>query len=931
MPFTANAHVFHRTTPRNLCKKQLDAAMKNIRVILPALIGVFMVMVSAATVSAQNDFTHWETPHVSPIALTPSGQRLLVVNTPDNRLEVFAVGEEGLSPLWSIPVGLDPVSVRLRNETEAWVVNHVSDSISIVDLTAGRVLQTLQTGDEPADVVFAGEPRRAFVTVSQLNQVRVYDPDNLAAAPAIVNIRGEDPRSMAVSADGTRVYVAIFESSNATTAIRQQDVSSPAGPYGGLNPPPNFGNVFNPPLTPGLPPPPPVAHIVRRNAAGAWRDENGRNWSQFVTWNLLDHDVAIIDANTLSVTYADGMLSTVMALGVRPDGAVTAVGTDARNEIRFEPNLSGRFLRVQMGSFMPQTPTTRSVVDLNPHLDYSTPSTSPAERDLSIGDPRSIVWQPTGDLAYIAGMGSNNVILTNTAGERLGMIDVGQGPTGLALSADGTRLYVLNRFEATISIIDTAENSEIARQELFDPTPGNIRAGRRLLYDTRYTSGLGHVACASCHIDARTDFLAWDLGNPAGQMQPFEGSCRQPQCDDWHPMKGPMVTQSLQGLPNSAPFHWRGDRRNLAAFAPAFVGLQGRETEPTPEEMAALESFLNSVRYSPNPNRNLDGSLPGSMPVTTGTGNPQIGLGHYNNLPVLPGQTRCASCHGPANGTGTNGQIDDPNLPLAPQPLEMAQLRGLHEKLGWRRDSQESHRGFGFNHHSEFDTIWSLLGVGFNFAPGEQGLQQRRDIEAFMLCFTNDTHAGVGQQVMFTGTNNNDPTAVNRFNLFLNLASGGQCGLVCKGWLNGQPRGWAYDRVRGVFQSDRAGETIAPTALRQSATAGGELVFTLVPVGSAPRIGIDRDRDGFLDRDELDAGSNPADPASTPDNTPRPGDLNCDQQINNFDIDPFVLAVTNPAAYEAAFPECLRSNADCNGDGRIDNFDIDAFIALLNG
>lgn len=882
-----------------------------------------------AAACAQSDFANWETPHVSPIALTPSGQTLLAVNTADNRVEIFDASGESLVSLGAISVGLDPVSVRCRNENEAWVVNHVSDSISIVDLPTGRVVQTLFTGDEPTDVVFAGNPQRAFVSTSQLNQVRVFDPLNLAAAPVIVTIGGEDPRAMAVSADGTRVFVAIFESSNTTTAIRQQDVSAPTGPYGGLNPPPNFGNVFDPPLTPGLPPPPPVAQIVRRDAAGAWRDDNGRNWSQFVTWNLVDHDVAIIDATTLGVTYAGGMLSTVMAIGVRPDGNVTAVGIDATNEVRFEPHLSGTFVRVKMGSFAPQTPATRAVSDLNPHLDYSTPSVSESERDLSIGDPRGIVWQASGDVGYVTGMGSNNIAVIDGSGARLGMIDVGQGPTGLALSPDGTRLYVMNKFEATISTIDTTANSELERTPLFDPTPPVIRDGRPMLYDTHFSSGLGQASCASCHIDGRTDFLAWDLGNPAGEVQTFEGQCRQPVCGDWHPMKGPMVTQSLQGLPNSAPFHWRGDRRDLAAFAQTFVGLQGRAAEPDAAQMAAFDNFLNTVRYPPNPNRNTDGTLPASLPVTTGTGNPQMGVNHYNNLSVLPGNTRCVSCHGPANGTGTIGQIDDPNLPLSPQPLEGAQLRGLNEKLGWRRDSQQSNRGFGFNHHSEFDTIWNLLFAGFNFPPGEQGLQARRDIEALLLCFTNDTHAGVGQQVMFFGANNNDANAVSRFNLFLTLANGGQCGLVCKGRLNGEDRGWSYDSVRGVFQSDRRAESIGAIALRQSAVLGGELVFTLVPTGSQARIGIDRDRDSFFDGDELDAGSDPANAASTPDNTPRPGDLNCDQRVNNFDIDPFVLAVTNPAAYQAANPDCLLSNADCNGDGHVDNFDIDAFVRLL--
>lgn len=62
-----------------------------------------------------------------------------------------------------------------------------------------------------------------------------------------------------------------------------------------------------------------------------------------------------------------------------------------------------------------------------------------------------------------------------------------------------------------------------------------------------------------------------------------------------------------------------------------------------------------------------------------------------------------------------------------------------------------------------------------------------------------------------------------------------------------------------------------------------------------------------------------------------PGDLNCDGVINNFDIDPFVLALTDPAAYAASNPGCDIMNGDINGDGSVNNFDIDAFVALLTG
>ncbi|MGE0479603.1 MAG: hypothetical protein AB7Q17_03925 [Phycisphaerae bacterium] len=61
------------------------------------------------------------------------------------------------------------------------------------------------------------------------------------------------------------------------------------------------------------------------------------------------------------------------------------------------------------------------------------------------------------------------------------------------------------------------------------------------------------------------------------------------------------------------------------------------------------------------------------------------------------------------------------------------------------------------------------------------------------------------------------------------------------------------------------------------------------------------------------------------------GDMNCDGMVNNFDIDPFVLALTDPAGYAAAFPSCNINNADANMDGFVNNFDIDPFVAILVG
>jgi len=64
--------------------------------------------------------------------------------------------------------------------------------------------------------------------------------------------------------------------------------------------------------------------------------------------------------------------------------------------------------------------------------------------------------------------------------------------------------------------------------------------------------------------------------------------------------------------------------------------------------------------------------------------------------------------------------------------------------------------------------------------------------------------------------------------------------------------------------------------------------------------------------------------------TPR-GDLNCDGTVDGFDIQPFVLALTDPDEYVNQYPNCDVMNADCNGDGSVDGFDIQPFVELLTG
>lgn len=59
------------------------------------------------------------------------------------------------------------------------------------------------------------------------------------------------------------------------------------------------------------------------------------------------------------------------------------------------------------------------------------------------------------------------------------------------------------------------------------------------------------------------------------------------------------------------------------------------------------------------------------------------------------------------------------------------------------------------------------------------------------------------------------------------------------------------------------------------------------------------------------------------------GDMNCDGRVDNFDIDPFVMAIVNRGAYALIYADCSIGNGDANGDHAFDNFDIDPFVACI--
>jgi hypothetical protein len=914
-------------------------------------------IVAAATNGAA--FTTFETGQVRPMALSPSQLRLFAINTPDNRLEIFDVnpGDGSLTHAGSVPVGLEPIAVAARTDTEVWVVNHLSDSISIVDAgaTPPRVVRTLLVGDEPRDIVFADPPGatgvRAFITTAHRGQntpfqatietilstpgigradVWVFDPAALGATlegtpVSIVTLFGDTPRALAVSPDGSTVYAAVFHSGNQTTPLSEGVVcnggtsatpgciASIAGemPAPGGLPGPNT-NCFGAPQ-------PEVGLIVKFNTvSGQWEDELGRNWSNQVRFDLPDEDVFSINADTLAVgTPFTNVGTIIFGMIVDPSNPsrVYVSNTDAENQVRFEgpgtcsTSVQGHLHEARV------TVLDGGVVKprhLNKHINYAVSPAPAGVKDNSLSIPVGLAV--SGSNLYVTAFGSSKVGVFDTTAlvndtftpSAASHITVsGGGPSGLTLR--GNRLYVFTRFDNGISIVDTTTNQEISHRSLHSAEPANVKGGRRFLYDARTTTSNGESPCAACHVFGDFDSLSWDLGNPDDVLlnnpNPIEFTIPSAN-KDFRPLKGPMSTQSLRGMANHGPMHWRGDRTGgndpggdpldedaaFKKFNVAFPGLLGRDTELTAAQMDAFTDFILQVTYPPNPIRDLDNAL---------TVSAQRGRDFYFGIKAPPlnpdpesdSVRTCNGCHVLNPAAGFFGTDGDTSFENETQLVKIPHLRNMYQKVGMFGMANiafvnpdlggnpsphlgDQVRGVGFLHDGSFDTLFrfhnatvfneSLINPG-GFPIGAPGDPVRRDMENFMHAFDTNLAPIVGQQTTLTNTNSG--TVGPRIDLMIARAAvvPTECDVVVKGTLAGEQRGW-YRLPGGAFQSDRVAQLpITDAALRAVATtAGQDLTYTCVPPGEGERIGVDRDNDGIYDGDEADAGTDPANPLSFP-------------------------------------------------------------------
>lgn len=835
--------------------------------------------INAATAQPDWAFTNFETEPVRPLVLAADGRHVYALNTADDRLEILAVTPSGLERRGEIAVGLRPVALTETAAGEVWVVNHLSDSVSVVDVTnttAPKVLRTLVVGDEPRDIVVGGTDRsRVFVATAHRDDwdvagagrgaVWVFDAGQPQSPPEIVPLAGMKPRALAVSHDGREVYAAVFHSGNGTTIVPESLVRRRVAP------PPTPMNTSGEPA--------PSAGLIVRQQSGRWLDDSGRDWTTSVPYAVADEDVFVID--TTSPAYAvvhrhRGVGTTLFNMTVQPGtGALWVTNTEAHNHIRFEPNLKGRALDNRVTRIDDREAPPRPI-SLNSHIRYDTTAGSPEEITASLAQPTDIVFTRDGRRAYVAAFGSRKVGVLDQDGEVVDRIDVGFGPSGLALDETHDRLYVLNHLEATISIVSLATRTTVDTLALrFDPTGDIVHAGRPFLYDAALTSGHGDMSCAACHVFADLDGLAWDLGDPGGEVDriPFalthENFVLKPRDFKLHPMKGPMTTQSFRGLVDTGPLHWRGDRfgttvpgdslESFRKFNPAFVSLNGRAEELELEEMDAFGRFLFTIRYPPNPYQALDRSY---------TLTQERGFEIFTGPDLIDsGVANCENCH--RLPLGTNGLINFEGNSI-PQDFKAPHLRNVYQKVGFFPSAPGQPRpalplatGFGLTHDGAVGTLDEFLQLDVFDFPGDAATQRqmRSELAAYIMAFDTGMAPAVGRQVTLAGPAN--PEEQLLLNTLVARAGEGDCDLVARVVVSHQERGWLFDD--GLFRPDALADPARPLAeLVAVASPASPVTFTCVPPGDGRRSALDRDGDGYLNADEIAAGSDPADPKSYP-------------------------------------------------------------------
>ncbi len=763
-------------------------------------------------------FVLQEVGHIRPIAAT--GNVLYTVNQEAGYLVAF--GTNPLQKILEVPLGLGANSVyeHPNRQFEIWITDSLSNCVSVFDPATLTLGHTIRTSGSPHALAFSASGDRAYVTCSSGRTVDVIDTNSFAVINSIA-IPARRPRGIARVGDN--IHIAPLFSGNNTTALAANGSNT------------SFVLELPPLAILGVNP---LADIDIRTIGVS---------PTGTSFEMLNSALEFTEVGT-----------TIFNVQNRPGTTELWISnTDALNAaVIAEPNfVDGQVVRNRI-----------SIVDVAAgpggaitHVDLDQVS------GVGCAQPRGVAFDPVRQRVYVMCEGSDRVAVLSESGGWLGFYKLqGQGairclPQGATVVVD--KLYVFNKGTNSITQIDlltTPLDSTVANHMSLGPTPltEDVRRGRSIINNADLSAS-GASSCASCHIDGDLDGVIWDL---SGVLDP-QGTPNN-QLTFWTDRKGPMVTQSLNGLPEGAPYHWRGERKDVEAFNVAFEGLlDGSQLGSA--ELGDMVSYINELHYPANHAQQDDR-------VTTPN---ELEGARIFLQELATGSATCADCHTMPLGTN-NEPMREFVGGFAPS-IEVAQLRGVADKELGKHDlgnfagiplGDGSDIGPALVHDGRFATLFDFSNDFVNIDPTEAAM-----LEEFMNAF--DTGLAPATAIQATMTQANALT-MPELNLLINEATEGECDLVTSGSVT--VGGGATTRVTGFFDSTtglfefeaKAFGNVPPSFIVLFVNAGyGSWTFRGVPVGTGRRL-IDKDLDGIGNIDENMYSTDPENPDSDGDGFP---------------------------------------------------------------
>ena len=539
--------------------------------------------------------------YLSPIemALSPNGRLLYVVCQASDELRVVELASGKI--VSTVSVGHVPRGIVLSPDgRHIYVTNAWSDTVSVIDATTLRVVRTLPTGFEPTGIVCDRSGVTLYIANRLSSDISVIDVNTGQEIKRLLAGRGAS--YLALSADGKWIYgTHIYPNAGAFRTQPNSEITvidtarQAVVERKRLS---NVAGVFHVALSVdgklGV-----AAQLRPKNLIPLAHVEHG--WAFGDSLSLFGDDVG--GTVQVPIDELDRYYALPWGVAITPDKSKMFVTTAGSESV--------------------------TVIDVRKLLEFAHTRRQPLTSNLA------------NDLSASA-----NYVTAR--------IPVGRNPRGALLSPDGTRLYVANRLDDNISVIDTSSVEVISTIDLGGPKTVNaLRRGEQLFFTADYAFQ-GQFGCANCHLDATIDGLQWDL-EPDGFGKDI------------------VDNRSLENLAGTEPFKWNGSNPDMPTeCGPRTEKFFYRSQSYTPQELTDLVTFVYSLPYRPNRYRLANGELTPAQE----RGKAIFERTKYKNGHPIPEKNQCAYCHsgpkytnqqqvdvGTGKSTDRSPVIDVPQLP----------------------------------------------------------------------------------------------------------------------------------------------------------------------------------------------------------------------------------------------------------------------------